>query len=244
MDGHVPDRALQPVAAGRVRAALAASAGLGMFFALADPARDPAGWQPASALYAAGGGPLGLVLESTRGRLAGCESRVAASLFFQGYAARLLSPQLGCIAMGGCVPGVPAARLRWRSADSEMMQLGMTPGPGWRAPADVLIERMVAIAFGEHLLPLAGAVRARTPIAGDVLRDNVASALISGLALLSGQLGPGWRALAAHALSRPELRGCGSLRESGPVFVRRSCCLYYRLPGGRTCGDCPLGRPR
>jgi len=44
------------------------------------------------------------------------------------------------------------------------------------------------------------------------------------------------------------LLGHGPLRGSGHLtihngrlrFTRRSCCLYYRLDGGGTCGDCPL----
>ncbi|MFD7559857.1 (2Fe-2S)-binding protein, partial [Streptomyces sp. NPDC059835] len=26
----------------------------------------------------------------------------------------------------------------------------------------------------------------------------------------------------------------------GVAFVRRSCCLYYKVPGGGLCGDCVL----
>ncbi|MEU7551440.1 (2Fe-2S)-binding protein [Streptomyces sp. NPDC044571] len=26
------------------------------------------------------------------------------------------------------------------------------------------------------------------------------------------------------------------------AFVRRSCCLYYKVPGGGFCGDCVLRR--
>jgi ferric iron reductase protein FhuF len=35
------------------------------------------------------------------------------------------------------------------------------------------------------------------------------------------------------------LAGTGRRREDGS-FVRRSCCLFYRLPGAGTCGDCIL----
>jgi ferric iron reductase protein FhuF len=48
-----------------------------------------------------------------------------------------------------------------------------------------------------------------------------------------------------------ELVGGGSLRGHGryvrpwpgrpeQFFVRHSCCLFYRLPGGGTCADCVL----
>ncbi len=240
MPSDVPDRAAQPVAARRVRAALAAAADLGMFFGLADAAGGRGGWQPAGLLYAGDDGQLDLILESVRVQLGGCEPRVAASLFFQGYAARLLSPQLGCLVAGGCVPDLPAAALHWRRSGAAMIELGMTAGPGWQGAADALVARIIAVAFDEHLDPLASAVRARMPVAENVLRDNAASALVAGLRLLSGRLGPGWRALAAQALAGPYLRGCGSLHDADPAFVRRSCCLYYRVAGGGMCGDCPL----
>ncbi|MGI5249917.1 (2Fe-2S)-binding protein [Actinacidiphila glaucinigra] len=41
----------------------------------------------------------------------------------------------------------------------------------------------------------------------------------------------------------PLLRDAGGLRLTGPgapAYVRRSCCLYYRVPGGGLCGDCAL----
>ncbi|MEC4021033.1 (2Fe-2S)-binding protein, partial [Streptomyces sp. H27-D2] len=50
----------------------------------------------------------------------------------------------------------------------------------------------------------------------------------------------------ASALTRtlfddPLLRDTGNWRAAGERdFVRRSCCLYYRVPGGGMCGDCVL----
>ena len=32
-------------------------------------------------------------------------------------------------------------------------------------------------------------------------------------------------------------------RPDTSFFVRRSCCLYYRLPAGGKCGDCALIDP-
>jgi ferric iron reductase protein FhuF len=178
---------------------------------------------------------------------------VAASLFFQGYAARLLSPQLACMAVNGCVPDLPAARLAWRHPDDQMIELGLSPGAGWAADRRPLLEHLVAISFGEHLAPLAGALRLRVRMSPGLLQGNAASALVSGLRLLSGQLGAAgghgasgghgvpWRSLAAHALAQPDLRGSGTLRAGEPAFVRRSCCLYYRADGA-LCADCPLPR--
>jgi FhuF 2Fe-2S C-terminal domain len=51
--------------------------------------------------------------------------------------------------------------------------------------------------------------------------------------------------LTARMLALEPLRGTGELVQpdiSRPrrFLIRRSCCLYYRVPGGGTCGDCVL----
>jgi iron complex transport system ATP-binding protein len=217
-----------------------------MFFRLADPGLDEAGWQPVGPLYAGEIGGLDATLDDTVARLGGCERRVAASLLFQGYAARLLSPQVGCLVTSGCVPAVPAATLRWRRRDSEVMELGLEPGAGWLGPADALTEVMLSQSFDSHLRPLAAALRARARIPVTVLRDNAASALVSALQLTDDKIVArwphGWRFLADMALAHPRLRGSGTLGLDEPAFVRRSCCLYYRVDGGGMCDDCPLLR--
>ncbi len=255
-DDAPADRSAVAATPGEVRKALAAAAELGPFFRLADPSdpRDPsdpsdpsgeeAGWQPAGLLYERGGGALDSMLDAVMARLAGCERRVAASLFFQGYAARLLSPQVGCLVSAACLPAMPAGLLSWRRPDAEIVRLALAPGPGWRAPADALIGLTVAQSFDEHLRPLATALRARVGIPASLLRDNAASALVAALRLADSRIGPGWRHLAGLALSHPRLRGAGVLNQDEPAFVRRSCCLYYRVDNGGLCGDCPLtGRP-
>jgi hypothetical protein len=51
--------------------------------------------------------------------------------------------------------------------------------------------------------------------------------------------------IVAQALSLPPLAGTGTLVRPDPrhprrFLVRHNCCLYYRIPGGGTCGDCVL----
>jgi hypothetical protein len=238
------DRGLHAAAPDAVRSALQAARELGQFFRLADPAADTAGWQPAAALYAAGDGPLDEVLATVRAGLGRCEPRVAASVFFQGYAARLLSPQLACVVTAGCLPQMPPGRLRWRRA-GQAVELGLVPGSGWQAPGPVLMGQLITTAFGEHLTPLSVALKSRVRIASGVLRANAAAALVAGLRLLGDGApgGSGWRQLAADALARPELHGSGSLHDGPVAYVRRSCCLYYLVPGGGLCGDCPISAP-
>lgn len=211
-----------------------------MFFRLADPCTAEADWQPVGLLYADGSAALEAMLDDTTTRLGGCERRVAASLLFQGYAARLLSPQVGCMVTSGCVPAMPSEGLHWRRPDAEVVELGLVAGAGWRGPADVLTGLVLTQSFDWHLRPLAAALRARARIPASVLRDNAASALVGALRLADDLIIPGWRNLAEQALAHPRLRGSGAISAAEPAFVRRSCCLYYRVDGGGMCGDCPL----
>ena len=213
-----------------------------MFFRLADPRIGQAGWRPATLLYAEGKGPLDAMLDDAVWRLGGCERRVAASLLFQGYAARLLSPQVGCLVTKGCVPAVPTAALRWRRPDAEIVELGLAAGGGWLGPADALAAQALTQSFDGHLRPLAAAIRARVRIPASLLRDNAASALVGALRLADHAITSGWRFLAERALAHPQLRGSGRISVDEPAFVRRSCCLYYRVDNGGMCGDCPLTR--
>ena len=221
----------RPATAATVRQALGAAAKLERYFKLTDPSAETADWQPVSLLYSAGRSPLDEILEAVRIAKGNCEPRVAASVFFQGYAARLVSPPLGCIATANCVPDLPASRLLWTRPGDEMIRLALTAGGGWTGTPERLIAHFVRRSFEDHLHPLAGAVRSRVRIASSILRDNAASALVNGLMLINE------RGLAAHALAQPELRGSGVFR---PHFVRHSCCLIYRAPPGDMCGDCPI----
>ncbi|HUD37402.1 MAG TPA: (2Fe-2S)-binding protein [Streptosporangiaceae bacterium] len=249
---------LRPAPEARVSAAIAAAGELGLFFGFGGPVAGAAGWRPATALYAPGPGPgpLDDLVESARRSLGGCERRVAASLLFQGYAARLLSPQLGCLATHGCVPALPGEDLRWRQPGTQLIELGLrAPGRGGiEGPAGALLGVIVRQSFDEHLGPLSAALRARVRLPASLLRDNAASALVGALRLLDQvlkhppearlqpgrRLQPGWRALASIALADPRVAGAGVITGGEPAFVRRSCCLYYRVDGGGTCGDCPL----
>ncbi|WP_057136207.1 (2Fe-2S)-binding protein [Mycobacterium tuberculosis] len=41
-------------------------------------------------------------------------------------------------------------------------------------------------------------------------------------------------------LNTANLAGSGVLTGPDLTFRRRSCCLFYRVPAGGKCGDCPL----
>jgi FhuF 2Fe-2S C-terminal domain len=193
--------------------------------------------------------------------------RVAASIVFLGLAARLVSPSLGAAVLGGVVPDLTLDNLCWRPVDGGPVPLAVSgsgpvtgqkighappggqPGdapPGGQpdAAAALLSERCVQGLAD----PVAGAFRTAFRLSPLVLRGNIASALAGAAGVLArtfpdraeyaGQL-------TARILDLPPLRGSGELVQpdaSRPTrfLVRRSCCLYYRVPGGGTCGDCVL----
>ncbi|MET7473577.1 (2Fe-2S)-binding protein [Streptomyces sp. NPDC005648] len=161
------------------------------------------------------------------------ESRIAASLFQQGLAARLWSVTLGCALAYGGIPDLDPRLLRWDPDAS-------TPDDLWLSEVRPLPADAPAIAdvvLHAHLEPLAAALRAHHRVAPGLLWGNAASALVG----TARQLGPAARPLTAELLAHPLLSGTGTL--TGSSFRRRSCCLYYRVPGGGTCGDCCFTRP-
>ncbi|MCI3278069.1 (2Fe-2S)-binding protein [Streptomyces cylindrosporus] len=163
------------------------------------------------------------------------ELRIGASVFQQGLAARLWSVALGCAAAYGQVPDLDPQLLHWNpdaSAPDDLWLSEVRPLPADPATiADIVLHR--------HLEPLAAALRAHYRVAPGLLRGNAASALVA----TARQLGapPAVRALTDGLLAHPLLAGTGTL--TGTAFRRRSCCLYYRVPGGGVCGDCCFTRP-
>lgn len=93
---------------------------------------------------------------------------------------------------------------------------------------------------------LDGAVRsvlepmiARIPLAGRLLWGNVAASLH---AVPSVHAVPGARAVVDALLAGPRLDGELVVTEDGTVR-RRTCCLFYLVPGAGLCGDCVFDVP-
>jgi hypothetical protein len=227
------------VAAAQVRAALADAAAAGPFFALPTGVAG-AGWQRSADFYSSG---LPEAIAAAGAQLGTSQPRVAASIVQLGYAARLWSPVLACALRHEIVPDLDDLRV---SVAGAQIRLGLAELRGWRAgsPAQLasLTHRLVV---EEHLEILMRALPVK--IAPGLLRGNVASAMVGALGMLAGrwpELGSSARALAGNLLGTGGLRGTGRLTGAGLDFLRRSCCLYYLVPGGGICADCPLDDPR
>ncbi len=171
---------------------------------------------------------------------------VVASVTHLGLVARLLAPVLGAAALYDVLPVAPAddVRMPLRGANPLPMALDAVSAVALATPADL------ATALHQNWLapvvePLSRAVRASWSVSPRVLGGNVASAVAGALRMVSTarpELTHRADALVDALLDGP-LTGTGGRREDGS-FQRRSCCLFYRLPGAGTCADCILADHR
>lgn len=241
--GGLASRRVRRADPAEVVATLRTAAGYGPYFVIETPTAGPDSRGAALAsLYAASGATdLAELLEHHARRLRTGELRVAASLLFQGFAARLWSPVLGCAA-AGMVPDLDPDQLHWWRASP--VGLRTARAGGWQPPHPGGHAELAARAVIEdHLRPLAAAVRRTVRIAEPLLWGGAASALVGAVQVLPGDPLRAVRELAGNLLEHPSLRGTITLLSRDPLRVRRrSCCLYYRVPGGGRCGDCPLER--
>ncbi|MFE8948573.1 (2Fe-2S)-binding protein [Streptomyces sp. NPDC007856] len=178
-------------------------------------------------------------------RLRTREPRVAASIAQQGLAARLWSAALGCAVRYGRLPELAPRLLRWdplASAPDDLYLTELRPRPGDAAG-------LAAAVLHGHLQPLADALSAGYGSAPGLLWGNAGSALAGAARELDRwarahgrtDLADRTRALTDELFAHPLLRATGI--RTGTAFRRRSCCLYYRVPGGGVCGDCCFTRP-
>ncbi|MFI6146851.1 (2Fe-2S)-binding protein [Streptomyces sp. NPDC051109] len=213
-------------------------AAVGPFFTVPYGKEPPGdGFRPLSELY---GPRLEPYVAEVGRRIGSGPGRVAASTAQFGIASRLWSIGLGCAALGGRVPDLGADRVWWRLPGAGSLELWL-PEPG---RGDLPVRSLGATVLG-NLAALDAPLRERYGVSPKVLRGNAASGLVGAVRVLSDRV-PGAPAasLAAELLAEGgALGGSGTFIHEeglGVAFVRRSCCLYYRVPGGGLCGDCVL----
>ncbi len=244
-------------------AALAQAASAGPYFTI-QPWSPAAAWRPLGTLIS---DPAALSerVGQARTALAGqagmapaeVEERVAASIVFLGLASQLVSPLLGAAVIGGVVPLLAVADLWWLPVGSGPWPLATRPaggiGVGQLTSDRDVREAAVLLSDSVHRLtgPVTAAFGAGFRLSPQVLRGNIASALAGASGVLAGafpsRAGTAGQ-LTAHVLAMGPLRGTGQFVQAGTArfFMRRSCCLLYRVPGAGMCGDCVLrlARPR
>ncbi|MCY0949475.1 (2Fe-2S)-binding protein [Streptomyces sp. H27-S2] len=216
--------------------ALRRLAAVGPFFAVPFGKEPPGpGFRPLTELY---GEHLGPYVAEVGRRIGTGPDRVAASTAQFGIASRLWSLGLGCLALAGRVPDLDPGRVWWRLPRAGSLELWL-PEPGG-LPAEAL-----ALTVLDNLDLLGTRLRERFGVSPKVLRGNTASGLVGALRVLTDRVEGDAAVVAAAALLAEggPLAGTGTFLHEpgiGVAFVRGSCCLYYKVPGGGFCGDCVL----
>jgi ferric iron reductase protein FhuF len=176
------------------------------------------------------------------------EERACASIHFLALTARVLAPALGAAAVAALVPDVGPDQIGWRPVDGGPIPMSWAEPTGH--PATTAAQAAAGIDSGvlnRVIAPLAERFATSFHLSAQVLRGNAASALAGAAAMLtrSGQdlrLDP--VEIVTAALQSGALAGTGAYRRTTagaePAFVRATCCLFYRIPGGGLCGDCVL----
>jgi iron complex transport system ATP-binding protein len=230
-----PPELLEAVPLETITAALAETSRINPYFAIGTGPVDN-GWSPVRQLYT---DPelLDGIVARVQARLGAAEPRVAASIFFLGYAARLWSIGIGAVAGHQLLPALGADELLFGEFGGQIALHVVRP-VAWRG-AD-LAARLADAVLDTHLAPLAAALQQLTGISPELLRGNAASALLGAARehdryRAADSNGPAWQL--AHSL-------CGDERLFNTIcfgdidYRRTTCCLYYRTPGGGLCGDC------
>lgn len=210
---------------------------IGPYFAFSsEPAAATAGWRTAHAL-AGDQDALGQVIDDVAARLGTTHRWIAASVFYQGWAARLTSVYAGSAILCGVVPDLRGDVVSYRLTSPGPVELSvaplraLAPAAGWRS----LRER--------HLDPLAAAIRRQVRIGGCLLAGNIGAALAGALSTIATQRRHQLDSLVRYNWAHPaDLASSGRwLRmPDGPRYARRTCCGFEQLGHGGRCGDCSL----
>jgi FhuF 2Fe-2S C-terminal domain len=205
------------------------------FFALT-VGGDATGWHPVRQSYADGCTDL---IDATARRYRTTDLRIGASLVHLGHATRLWSPVLACMLGHGVVPDLKDLQ---RADDGAQLRMPEPVGQAVDSPSADLLYRIVV---KQHMKPFAAGLRVK--LAPALLAGNIASALVgASRALLSAR--PDLRdpilEVTNSLLDTGMLAGSGVITSAHLGFRRRSCCLFYRVPGKSVCGDCVFRRTR
>ena len=170
--------------------------------------------------------------------------RVAASAFQLGIASRVLSPLIGTIICNNALPVIDPSNLYWRSAghhptfsvgDTTLLEVHSTEHAA-QALSDYILKPIVA--------PLNDGLRTLASLSPKVAWGNVVSAANGAVTVLSmsrPHLQQAGRDLVRALTETQALSGTGAFNHG--AFRRRSCCLFYQVPGSGLCGDCVLTGP-
>ncbi|MCF6385742.1 (2Fe-2S)-binding protein [Mycobacterium sp. MBM] len=168
------------------------------------------------------------------------EARVAASSFHLGVAARLLSPMIAGALCHRAIPVLTADNLFFTAPDHAPV-FAVADVDMRSAPDTASAAHTISAALAELFDPLHVSLRNVAALSAHVSTGNLASAAngaVTVLAMTRPDVEPAGRALIAALLAEAPLAGAGRIEHQ--TFTRRSCCLFYKVPGAGLCGDCVI----
>lgn len=196
------------------------------------------------------------------GRALGTDDQVvAASIFVQNYAYRIMTLAIAYATTSGVVPDAAAASM------ALSLKSGRPSNVAYVTPSamilcehadqatDALLDRVsergalefiIVRGLREHLALLVVGTRQVVRIGQRLLWGNIAASCAVAFRTMEGSLGDWVRPLGERFFGdyAPELKGHGSFLalevagRRGWYWERTTCCLYDRLPGDIRCGDC------
>jgi hypothetical protein len=162
------------------------------------------------------------------GRLGGAPLRVGQSALQMGIASRLWSLTVVPVARDQLLPDPAGFVVR---EDDGAVVLGVSRAAGWSAPT---VDDLHAALLGV-LEPLADAL----PLAQRLLWGNAAASLYVVPRVHSLPEALPW---VEALVTRPPYAGELDLLPDRTAR-RRTCCLFYEVPGAGLCGDCVFDQP-
>ena len=236
----------------RVRAALVSAGEIGPYFAVEFSAAHGE-WHTVADLWTEPGclpERVDTAREFLRSRVGQeVDLRACASISSLGFMSRLVSPALATACLAGVIPRLDPRHVHWRPVVGGPVPIALTAvdgvAAGTAAEAAVALEHAVLVPCVE---PVLAAYSSGFRLSLRVLRGNIASALAGAVGMLTraqAVLGLDPVEVVDALLARPSLTGSGHYERPFAdhperFFVRNNCCLFYRIPGGGTCGDCVL----
>jgi ferric iron reductase protein FhuF len=204
---------------------------------------------------------LDIVIRDSGQRLGTEDPVVAASLFVQNYAYRVIMLAVACLTTSGAIPDSSAKSMTITMSGGRPSTVGylashvvmLTPRTTSLEAAmsnpEIAAEALLSIidsAYHENVALLIDAVRRHIRVGKRLLLGNVAASSAIAFRTMEGCLGPWVQGLGELFLSScpAELRGLGSFLSlerddrRGWYWERTNCCLYDRLPGKAQCADC------
>ena len=217
--------------------------------------REGSSWRPLTELTQATGAMAErvAVATATLARISGTaegdlEPRVVASTVSLGLFARLVAPPLAAVVLTGVLPYWSVDALWWQPVAAGPWPLAVSDPHGQPVVPEEAVELFGSSVIAGTVGPVVRAVQAEFSVSEQVLWGNVASALAGAMTMLieaHPEQADTTAGLVERLLEREPLIGTGEVvhpEASHPrrFLVRRSCCLFYRVPGGGYCGDCVL----